>query len=208
MRDVSFSSVMRAPAVAGHERTRDSATAAIQPPLRGLDMAVFDALLHDINPDAPRADIDRMYRLADWLAGLPDAQAEAVIDARLGCASDLRCMLADDRWAVDDGLRARAERLLAYVDRMDDLIADTVPRIGRLDDALLIELCWPMFADDVSEYLDYAEDCNTAHGAATRDIDSWRRDCRAESLHWRRQVEITWSHYIQQAEPPPRFRVD
>ena len=63
--------------------------------------------------------------------------------------------IASVRSAVSSGLRARAVRLLDYLERADDLIPDGTPVIGHLDDALLVELAWPAFEDALGDYEDF-----------------------------------------------------
>ena len=53
-------------------------------PLRSEAIAGFDALLHELNPDAVRVDPDRLQNLLGWLVSLPAADAEAALERRLG----------------------------------------------------------------------------------------------------------------------------
>src|SRR5215218_10061013 len=50
----------------------------------------FDAVLHEIHPDAPRVDDDRLSQLAHWLLAMPESEARAVLDERLARIEQLR----------------------------------------------------------------------------------------------------------------------
>lgn len=185
-------------------------TTRVTVPLEAARVVAFDNLLHEINPDAPRADLDRVQRLANWLATLPDDEAQAVIDMRMEHADALRRMLAHPEWPVAAGLRARGERLLDYLARDDGLIAHGRPFAAHLDDALLIELCWPQFAEAVEEFLDFESDIETgrAQSAAPTDLLAWQADRRAEAALWRHQLEASFVHYAPEVRMPGRFTVD
>ena len=120
-------------------------------------------MLHEIHADAPRVNADRLQQLAAWLVKLPTEHAHDVIDSRLQRVHELRTMLADADWDSDEATRARIGKLLAYIDREDDLIADRTPLLGQLDDVLLIELAWPAFADDAEDYRDFCDYRRIAH---------------------------------------------
>src|SRR5678815_1281889 len=51
--------------------------------LNNEQVARFDALLHDVHPDAPRIDADRLAQLSRWLLALPPDEARDVLDERL-----------------------------------------------------------------------------------------------------------------------------
>lgn len=166
-------------------------------------VARFDALLHEINPDAVRADPDRLGYLVQWLTALPQTAAREVLDSRLDRIGQLRRMLDDADWDLDASTRVRLQKLLAYVDRDDDLIDDHDPVVGLLDDVLLLELTWPMFADELGEHLDFCawreDEHPTASGSERR--QGWVHDRLAaiELIRQRRSVES--SRYASSGDP-------
>lgn len=172
-------------------------------------VADFDALLHEINPDAPRADPDRIERLADWLVGLPVDEAEHVLDARLECVEALRAMLVDDSWDTPPGLRVRLERLFDYLDRDCDLIDDGIPLLGLLDDVLLIELSTPVFADEVAQYRDFHRYATNRRlqGADPGHRDAWMRDRLDELRLIQHRAQVRHSRYAPDTRPQALFRV-
>lgn len=172
-------------------------------------VAAFDALVHEIHPDARRADPDRIEQLAQWLTSLPPGEAAGVIERRLQHAGDLGAMLADDDWDTDEALRLRARKLLDYLDQDDGLIPNSTPCIGLLDDALLIELTWPAFAEEVENHLDFCDyrkesqlgGVDPAHRAA------WLQERLDEAALWRHELAAHEGHFAEVAAPPPMFRV-
>ena len=165
--------------------------------LSGPAVARFDDLVHELYPDAARVDQPRLQQLAAWLLSLPEDQARIELDARLQRMEELRALLNDPAWDSHEAIRARINKLLAYVDREDDLIPDTLPLLGRLDDVLLIELAWPAFAEEADEYRDFCNYRNVEHppGTPTEQREAWLRDRLAELELLRQSADID-EHYF------------
>lgn len=188
------------------ERSEDT---RVSVPLPSAAVARFDAFLHELNPDAVRADPDRIQRLANWLVTLPDDTASDVLDRRLRRIDELRAMLDDPGWDADDAMRARLRKLFGYIDRDDDLISDHEPLLGLLDDVLLIELAWPAFAEEAEEYRDFCAYRSDAHPSGSGDEQrrAWVRDRLAEIALWQHQLRVHDSHYVYRGHPEELFRV-
>ncbi|RPE76959.1 hypothetical protein EDC50_2211 [Vulcaniibacterium tengchongense] len=185
----------------------DAALAAL--PLADAAVVGFDQLLHEVHADAPRVDADRLRRLAGWLLELPAEAAQRTLDTRLRRVDELRAMLADPDWDSDEAVRARIAKLLAYVDRDDDLIVDRVPLLGLLDDVLLIELAWPAFAEEAEDYRDYCAYCQRerpAGGGAERRA-AWVRDRMDELALLRHEWAVRARRYAPETTPRLLFRV-
>lgn len=178
-------------------------------PLRSDAVARFDAFLHELNPDAVRADPDRIQRLANWLVTLADDAAADLLDRRLRRIHELRAMLDDPGWDADEPIRARLRKLFDYIDRDDDLIADHEPLLGLLDDVLLIELAWPAFAEEAEEYRDFCAYREDSHplGSGDEQRSAWVRDRLAEIALWQHRLRVNDSHYIHRGHPEELFRV-
>lgn len=128
-------------------------------------VAAFDALLHDIHPAAERVDAARVSQLAAWLLSLPQDEAREVLGERLSRIEELRAMVDDPDWDCVEADCATVRKLLRYLDQPDDLIPDTIPLLGRLDDVLLLELAWPAVSDEAEEYRDFRLYRDTRHPA-------------------------------------------
>lgn len=166
-------------------------------PLSPAAVAHFDALLHEIHADAPRVDIERLQQLVDWLLNLSADHAHHVIDSRMERVQELRVMVADPAWDSDYAMRARVAKLLDYVDRDDDLIADRVPLLGQLDDVLLIELSWPAFASEIEDFRDFCAYRKLAHpgGGASEQRQQWVNDRLDELALWQQTHAVRETHY-------------
>jgi uncharacterized membrane protein YkvA (DUF1232 family) len=170
----------------------------------------FDETLHEINPDAPRVDVPRLQALAEWLVSLPPEEARSLLRSRLQRIEQIRTMLADADWDTDPGTRAHVARLVAYLDRDDDLIPDATPVIGLLDDVLLLELAWPAFEAEAEEYRDFCDYRAAEHpqGEADAQRAAWMRDRLAELALLRHNARVHDGHYVDTRTPPDtRFRI-
>jgi len=176
--------------------------------LSGPAVAQFDALVHELYPDAARVDQNRLQQLAAWLLSLSPESAQDELKARLQYIEELRAMLDDPGWDSDQAMRSRIDKLLAYIDRDDDLIPDRVPLLGLLDDVLLLELAWPAFADEVEEYRDFCSYRQSEHPSGTPDEqrEAWIRDRTAELALLQRRGQISEGHFVEN-EPESHLRV-
>src|SRR3546814_19418915 len=96
-----------------------------------------------------------------------------------------------------------------YVRSRRDLIPDDLPRVGRLDDAIVIDAAWPRLADEVACYLDYCR---------IRRIEAELRECDVSQFtfgraDWEqaRSAESAWPEHCRACgqrsdlpAPPPR----
>lgn len=166
-------------------------------------IAAFDALVHELHPDAVRVDITRLRRIAGWLADMPREQAHQEIDARLLRLHELCSMATDPDWECDPAVRKRLELLCAYVDRDDDMIPDRIPLLGHLDDVLLIELAWPAFVEEVEDYRDFCAYRSHEHpnGDAAGKRAAWIRDRLDELALIERRLRVHEYHYAPAFHP-------
>src|SRR5690606_2900637 len=103
----------------------------------------------------------------------------------------------------DNDARAVASRVVGYVRGHDDLIPDQLPRVGRLDDAIVIDTAWPLLAAEVDEYLDYRRLRRIEaqlRGCTTRDFGFTREQCqqafRAEAALAAHQRSVREHSYL------------
>lgn len=173
-------------------------------------VARFDALVHELNPDAARVDTVRLEGLTRWLASLTPDAAHEVLEVRLQRMEQLRSMLADPDWDTGPALRMRIEKLLGYLDQADDhLIPQDTPIVGLLDDVLLFELAWPIFEAEAEEYRDFCAWRDSEHPSGTGDQQraAWLRDRLAELALLRHQARVHDGHYVDVRAPDAVFHV-
>lgn len=101
---------------------------------------------------------------------LPDFIAERL--ARLQVLIDI---LRDDRWDLPDADRGRVLSGLAYFTDPNDMIPDTIPGIGYLDDAIMVELIVRELRHDIDGYEDFCEAEGPLRKAQTGTREDQRR---------------------------------
>ena len=182
---------------------------AVAPRLDSNAVVRFDALLHELYPDAVRLDRDRIVNLCLWLGAMPPRTAQDVLDRRLCRLEELRAMLDDPDWDADNATRARVARLVDYADQVDDLIPDREPVLGKLDDVLLLELSWPAFAVEAEDYRDFCayRDEERPTGTACECRAAWIRDRLAEAALWQHHLRVNDSHYSWRGHAETPFHV-
>ena len=172
-------------------------------------VAAFDALLHELHPQAERVDAARISRLAAWLSSLPADEARAVLDERLSRIEELRAMVEDPDWDCVEADCANVRRLLRYLDQTDDLIPDTIPLLGKLDDVLLLELAWPAVSEEAEEYRDFVQYRENAHpsGDGAQRRAAWIGDRMAALTMLRQQMRANDGLHLNDGRRELRFRI-
>ncbi|MBB1089391.1 hypothetical protein H4F99_12975 [Lysobacter sp. SG-8] len=176
-------------------------------------LARFNAYLNSIDPDAQGLDADRIATAARELNDRSTGTAAPrCITEQMRRATALVCMEADRDWRAANEAGETARKVIAYVRGNDDLIPDGLPRVGRLDDAIVIRTAWPLLADEVADYLDFcrirrieAQLRGLAPASFHMDRNDWESAGRAEMAlvqHHRRVRECTYL-----PERAPLFRV-
>ncbi|WP_139351345.1 hypothetical protein [Rhodanobacter sp. B05] len=114
------------------------------------------------------------------------------IQARMRRAGEIRVLLDDGGWTVEDKLCERMLQLVDYIDNEGGLIPDDVPVIGGLDDALLVDLAMEGLRGELDEYADFcryrmgeAARLGATPAAVTMDRACWSEQ-RAEELRLER----------------------
>jgi hypothetical protein len=123
-------------------------------PPAGLEK--FNAALRALSEEAPSLTLDQFATAAQRaLDRYPDGQEPAFVTSRMLALTRLEALVADPGWEADDLLRSHLRTVQAYIAASDDLIPDGLPVVGRLDDAVLIDVALQLLRDDLAEYEDY-----------------------------------------------------
>jgi len=172
-------------------------------------VTAFDALLHEIHPGAERVDAARITRLAAWLLSLPAAEAHDVLGERLSRIEELRAMVDDPDWDCAEADCATVRKLLRYLDQADDLIPDTIPLLGQLDDVLLLELAWPAVSDEAEEYRDFRLYREALHpsGDGPQQRAAWISDRASAIAMLRLQMRANDGLHLNDGRRELRFRI-
>ena len=132
---------------------------------------------------------------------LADAQKVHIPDFilnRLLRLDDMIAMLRDEAWALEASDRERVLSALVYFNNPNDVIADSVPVLGYLDDAVMIEMCVRDLQHELDAYDDFCD--FRQHQAERLGVDpakvgraDWlggRREELVDRMHQRRQRDF------------------
>jgi uncharacterized membrane protein YkvA (DUF1232 family) len=98
---------------------------------------------------------------------------------RVGRLEALIELLEDPDWDPPERVRGRVRAALAYFTDPDDLIADAVPGLGFLDDAIVIELLWLELRHELAAFETFAR-FRRRSGPAAAALAARRRTLRAK----------------------------
>lgn len=116
----------------------------------------FNDLLNRLDGSRNPLDCDRVATAARELCDRSISVATPIcIGQRMRRVAAAAWMVADPHWSAANDASEIAGLVLGYVRGMDDLIPDRLPRIGRLDDAIVVDVAWPRLADEVASYVDF-----------------------------------------------------
>jgi len=116
------------------------------------------------------------------------AEPPDYVRERLDRLGRIVAMSYDDEWRIPEVVKRRVMAALSYLTEPDDIIPDSVPGLGFLDDAIMIELVSHELRHELAAYLDFCEfrlreDKRVYHpqGRITRDraLAKKRKDLRA-----------------------------
>lgn len=125
--------------------------------LSSLELDRFNRLLGRLGRRQAPLIADQVVTAARELNQKNNQAEPPCIVQRVQRAETVAEMVADTAWmAASTGDTALPARLVAdYFRGPDSLIPAWLPRVGRLDDAIVIETAWPRLADEVDGYIDF-----------------------------------------------------
>ncbi len=85
------------------------------------------------------------------------AEPPDYVRERLDRLERIVAMSYDDEWKIPEVVRRRVMAALSYLTEPDDIIPDTVPGLGFLDDAIMIELVSHELRHELDGYVDFCE---------------------------------------------------
>ena len=91
------------------------------------------------------------------LEGALKAKVPDFVQQRLAMLDNLIAMLRDEGWSLPAADRQRVLAALVYFVDPADVIPDSVPVLGYLDDAIMIELCVRDLKHEIDAYDDFCD---------------------------------------------------
>lgn len=104
-----------------------------------------------------KSDVEIIENAGKLLADAQNVHIPEFILNRLLRLDDMIAMLRDEAWALEPADRERVLSALVYFNNPNDVIADSVPVLGYLDDAVMIELCVRDLQHELDAYDDFCD---------------------------------------------------
>lgn len=113
-----------------------------------------------------------------------DARAPQFVKAKLAQLQSLITMLNDSDWPLGPEERTDVVSALAYFYDPKDIIDDSVPVLGLLDDAIMIELVTREMRNEIQAYEDFCTYRTREEAKGGRDIsrEDWLSSKRKELM--------------------------
>lgn len=106
---------------------------------------------------ASSSEADILAEASKLLEGALKIEVPDFISSRLGQLDDMIAMLRDEGWAMQGEDRQRVVSALVYFADPKDIIPDSVPVLGFLDDAIMIEICVRELKHEIEAYDDFCD---------------------------------------------------
>lgn len=146
---------------------------------------------------AGRSNDEIVQAATELLGRAQQSNPPEFVQSRLMVLDTLIAMLRDEGWALSEDDAGHVRSALVYFAAPADAIPDTVPVLGFLDDAIMIELCARDLRHEIEAYDDFCEFRQREaerHGQKPEMVGraEWlagRRDELQERMHRRRTRE-------------------
>ncbi len=117
----------------------------------------FNDLVQRVAPGKPAYNADQIAGAARRvLRASMKGQESAFIKVRMRRAGEIRAALEDVQWDIPAKLLGPMRDIVAYIDNDRlALIANTVPIVGLLDDAILIDAAMDTLRGELDDYADF-----------------------------------------------------
>lgn len=150
---------------------------SIQLDLSEEDLKHFQLIMQHARSAAAKLSPEDVVAGAEHLiTEIEESGAPQFVRDRLGILRLMIAMLSDIDWRLPPEDADRVFNALTYFAEPEDLIPDTIPGIGYLDDAIMIEVVVRELRKEIDTYADFCEYREAQHAEspdATIDRDAW-----------------------------------
>jgi uncharacterized membrane protein YkvA (DUF1232 family) len=153
--------------------------------LEESDLEHFRLIMEAARKAAGRHEPEEIVGNAEkLLAAMKNSEAPHFIVQRVDKLRLMIDMLADTDWRLPHEEAGRVLNALAYFSEPEDLIPDTVPGLGFLDDAIMIELVVRELRHEIEAYEDFCNFRERARAEQGKNADvsreAWLDNRRSE----------------------------
>lgn len=156
----------------------------------------FREVAESLQSDKPLPDVDAIAsagrKLTRQFSGMRRAPC---IRLRLRALRALRAMSAESAWELEPAKQRQITMIADYAANQDRLVPDSVPVIGGLDDAVLVELAWPSLQFDLDDYLDFRR--LRGEEAALRGVNPHALKFDREDWMEAKFAELAWYAHVR-----------
>ena len=171
---IPLPAILDQPALTGPCRRHRIDTYCLAP----LDVERFNNLLARLGRRQAPLDCDQLVTAARELSSRSiDTVEPPSIRQRMRQAETAAQMVGDPDWTAANDAVDAARLVIAYARGSDNLIPAWVPKVGHLDDAIVVDAAWPRLAGEVESYLDFCQ---------LRDTEAGLRGCESAALGFTR----------------------
>lgn len=121
-----------------------------------MEVERFNQVLTRLGRTRPPLEADQLASAARHLNDRAEADTPSpCIQQRMQHARLLEQMLRDPDWEPAAETVTEIRQVVAYLQESRQLIPDTVPGVGQLDQAIVLDTVWPRLVVEVTNFLDY-----------------------------------------------------
>lgn len=157
--------------------------------LSDRDLRYFKRKMREIQDSRGRSESKIIEAASDLMAEIRDSESPDFVKERVGKLEIMIRMLEDKEWMLGGTDRKRVVNAMTYFAEADDLIPDSIPGIGFLDDAIMVELVFQELQPEIEAYEDFRQFVATQEKRRGKNEDDVTRehwiDGRRKQLHAR-----------------------
>jgi uncharacterized membrane protein YkvA (DUF1232 family) len=126
--------------------------------LSDKDLKYFRRRLREVwSEGKSRTEAEIIEAAGELLETTRDSDAPEFVKDRMGSLGEMIAMLEDDEWKLGEPERGNVLKAMAYFAEPQDLIPDTIPGIGFLDDAIMVELVCIELQHELDAFRDFCK---------------------------------------------------
>jgi uncharacterized membrane protein YkvA (DUF1232 family) len=148
--------------------------------LSDQDLQHFRDAINRAQQTAKETGADKVVGAArELLAKVRERAAPVFVRDRFDKLESLISMIEDEEWAMQEPDRDRVLSALAYFSDPQDMIPDTIPGLGFIDDAIMVELVVRELQPEIEAYVEFCR-FRERGGQAGATREEWLKTKRIE----------------------------